>query len=163
MKKILLIALGLLLIALEMQAKRLPAVKLKTLDGQTVGSNEISNDGKPVVIAFFALWCKPCLRELTAIADVYEQWQAETGVKLVAVSIDDSRSTDKVAAEVNARGFVWETLLDANSDFKRAMNINLIPHAIVLDGDGEIRWQHSSYTDGGEEEIIQAVRELIQE
>lgn len=162
MRKNILIVLGLLLIGVGMQAKKLPAVKLKTIGGQIIDCSEISNDGKPVVIAFFALWCKPCLRELTAISEVYEEWQDETGVRLIAVSIDDSRSTDKVFAEVNARGFVWETLLDTNSDFKRAMNVNTIPHTVVVDGNGEIKWQHSSYTDGGEEEIIKAVRELIQ-
>lgn len=162
MRELLLIVLGILLIGAEAQAKKLPSVKLKTIDGQIIDCAEISNNGKPVVIAFFALWCKPCLRELTAISEVYEEWQEETGVKLIAVSIDDSRSTDKVSAEVNARGFVWETLLDTNSDFKRAMNVNTIPHTVVVDGNGEIKWQHSSYTDGGEEEIIQAVRELIQ-
>lgn len=162
MKRIIFIALGLLLIGAEIEAKKLPSTKLKTISGQTVDCSEISNDGKPVIIAFFALWCKPCLRELTAISEVYEEWQEETGVKLVAVSIDDSRSTDKVFAEVSARGFVWETLLDTNSDFKRAMNVNIIPHTVVVDGNGEIKWQHSSYTDGGEEDIIQAVRELTQ-
>lgn len=160
MKKLILIAVGLLWIGVETQAKKLPSVKLKTIGGQTVDCAEISNDGKPTVIAFFALWCKPCLRELTAISEVYEEWQAETGVKLIAVSIDDSRSTDKVSAEVNARGFVWETLLDTNSDFKRAMNVSIIPHTVIVDGNGDIKWQHSSYTDGGEEEIIKVIREL---
>lgn len=144
-------------------AKQLPSVKLKTITGKTVETSKLSNNGKPIIISFFALWCKPCLRELTAISEVYDQWQKETGVKLIAVSIDDSRSVDKVQAEVEARGFEWDVLLDTNSDFKRAMNVNLIPHVIVIDGDGEIKWQHSSYVDGGEEDIIKAVRELVQQ
>lgn len=163
MKTFILITLGFLMFVSEIQAKKLPSVKLKTTEGKTVDTAEISNNGKPIIISFFALWCKPCLRELTAISEVYEEWKDETGVKLIAVSIDDSRSVDKVPAEMNARGFAWEVLLDTNSDFKRAMNVNLIPHVVVLDGNGEIKWQHSSYTDGGEEEIIKAVRELVQE
>lgn len=144
----------------EVNAKRLPSVKLRNITGKMIDTATISNDGNPVIISFFALWCKPCLRELTAIADVYDDWQQQTGVKLIAVSIDDSRSTDKVRSEMNAREFGWDVLLDANSDFKRAMNINQIPHTIILDGKGEIVWQHSSYTDGGEEEIKRVLFEL---
>lgn len=155
------ISLLLLLCAVyTLNARKLPSVELKSIDGRTVKTDEISNHGKPVIIAFFALWCHPCLRELTAISEVYDEWQEETGVKLVAISIDDARSADKVPAEVNARGFEWDTLLDTNSDFKRAMNISQIPYVVVLDGQGEVVWQHTSYSEGSEEEIIEAVRSL---
>lgn len=142
--------------------RKLPSVILKNTEGTTIRTDDISNNGKPVIISFFALWCHPCLRELSAIADVYEDWQAETGVKLIAVSIDDVRSADKVPAEVSARGFEWETLMDTNSEFKRAMNVNTIPHIVILDGNGEIAWQHNAYTEGSEEEIIKVVRLLVE-
>ena len=141
-------------------ARNLPEVKLKTTDGKVVNTAELSNDGKPMIISFFALWCKPCLRELSAIAEVYEEWQKETGVKLVAVSIDDARTTGKVQAEMNARGFKWEVLLDPNSAFKQAMNVGSIPHVFVLNGKGEIVWQHVSYTEGSEDEIIEVLKKL---
>lgn len=155
------IALATLLLAISTaHAAKLPSVKLRNTEGKTVDTAEINNGGKPVIISFFALWCKPCMKELTAIEEVYEQWQQETGVKLIAISIDDSRSADKVQAETQARGFQWEVLLDTNSDFKRAMNISLIPCTIIIDGQGEVKWQHNAYTDGDEEEIIKVVRQL---
>ena len=50
---------------------QLPSVQLKDLAGKPVDSSTLSNDGKPFIISFWATWCKPCIRELTAIHDVY--------------------------------------------------------------------------------------------
>jgi thiol-disulfide isomerase/thioredoxin len=66
------------------------------MTGESFNTLDIDNDGDPIIISFWALWCHPCIKELTTIADVYEDWQDETGVKLYAVSIDDARSTAKV-------------------------------------------------------------------
>ena len=56
---------------------QLPAVTLKALNGQSVQTDTLSNNGKPFIIDFFATWCKPCNRELDALAEVYEDWQEE--------------------------------------------------------------------------------------
>src|SRR5210317_2182029 len=78
------------------KARKLPAVDIKTADGVPFNTSEISNEGNPVIVSFWALWCKPCIKELNTIADEYYDWQEETGVKLIAVSIDDARSSSKV-------------------------------------------------------------------
>jgi cytochrome c biogenesis protein CcmG, thiol:disulfide interchange protein DsbE len=80
---------------------KLPSVDIKTLNGEVFNTSNIDNDGKPIVISFWALWCKPCMKELNAIADVYEDWQDETGVKVVAISVDDARSMQKVKPTVD--------------------------------------------------------------
>ena len=64
---------------------QLPSVKLKDINGKVVDTAKLSNEGKPFIITFFAKWCKPCNRELTAINEVYADWQEETGVKVIAV------------------------------------------------------------------------------
>ncbi|MBO4722183.1 MAG: TlpA family protein disulfide reductase, partial [Muribaculaceae bacterium] len=91
MKKLVLLTCLLALVASSDVFAQLPAVTLKTIDGQEVKINELSNDGKPFIIDLFATWCKPCLRELDAIAEVYEDWQEETGVKIIAVSTDQAQ------------------------------------------------------------------------
>lgn len=139
---------------------KIPAIDVKNLDGEVFNTSEISNDGKPIIISFWALWCKPCIRELTTIADVYDDWIDETGVKLYAVSIDDARSSAKVLPTVNGKGWDYEVLLDQNSDFKRAMNVNMIPHTFILNGNGEIVWQHTSFAEGGEIEMFEILKKV---
>lgn len=141
----------------------LPCIDVKTIDGKSFNTKDIQNDGKPVIICFFATWCKPCMVELKSIAEVYDDWKDETGVKIYAVSIDDSRSSSKVLPLVNGNAWDYEVLLDENQNLKRAMNVNDIPHTFVLNKNNEIVWQHASYAPGVENEYIDVVKKLLQE
>lgn len=140
---------------------KLPAVDIQTLDGSVFNTRDIQNDGKPLIISLWATWCKPCIAELLAIADEYEDWVEETGVKLYAISIDDAKTSARVAPFVKGKGWEYTVLLDVNSDFKRAMNVSDVPYLCILNGDGEIVWQHTSYAQGGEEEVYQIIKSLV--
>jgi len=137
-------------------------ITIKALDGSSVQTSVIQNDGKPIIISFWATWCKPCNRELNTIKEVYEEWQEETGVKLVAISIDDARSASRVKPWVDGQGWDYEVYIDQNQDFKRAMNVVNPPHTFVLNGKGEIVWQHASFVEGDEEELLEAVRKAME-
>jgi len=161
MKRNLFVAALLFCLASAASFAQLPSVSLKTIDGKTVNTAELNNDGKPFIISFFATWCKPCNRELKAISEVYADWQDETGVKVIAISIDQAQNIQKVKPLVDSYGWEYEVLLDPNSDFRRAMGVNLIPHVFVIDGNGKIAESRSGYTEGGEAHLIEKVRELI--
>ena len=140
---------------------QVPSVTLKDINGKTVRTDTLSNNGKPFIIDFFATWCKPCNRELTAISEVYEDWQEETGVKLIAVSIDQAQNINKVKPLVDSHGWSYDVLLDPNSELKRALGIQTIPYTIIVDGNGKIVYRHNGYVEGAEEELIEKVRELV--
>jgi len=138
----------------------LPAATVKTVDSKTIGTSTFSNAGKPMIISFWATWCKPCKKELDAIAENYPTWVKETGVKLIAVSIDDARGFSKVGPEVKTKGWEYEVYIDENQDFKRAMSVNTVPHTFVVDGKGTIVWQHNSYAEGDEDELYEIVKKV---
>ena len=140
---------------------QLPKVTIKDINGKTVTTDTLSNNGRPFIIDFFATWCKPCNRELDAIAEVYDEWQEETGVKIFAVSIDQAQNINKVKPLVDNHGWEYDVLLDPNSDFKRALGIQMIPYTLICDGQGNIVYKHNGYTDGAEQELIDKVRELV--
>ncbi|MCH5325897.1 MAG: TlpA family protein disulfide reductase [Duncaniella sp.] len=142
-------------------AAQLPSIQIKDINGKTVDTATLANDGKPFVISFFATWCKPCVRELRAIAELYPDWQDETGLKIFIVSIDEAQNVSKVKPLVDGEGWEYDVLLDTNSDFFHALGLPMVPHLLILDGNGNIVESHSGYTDGSETEIIKKVRSLI--
>jgi len=159
MKKILLV-LFLIGIISSGIAQNIPNIQIKTLDNKIVNSQELFDGESLVILSFWATWCKPCIKELDAYNENSIDWANETGVKLIAVSIDNTRSMSRVAPFVNGRG--WENIdfyLDPNEDFKRAMNVINVPHTLLLDGKGNILWQHTSYTEGDEYELYDVIKE----
>lgn len=162
MKSLFTIALALFCsFAITAQNNQIPSVKLKDLAGNTVDTAELNNDGKPIIISFWATWCSPCKRELNNYSELYEEWQEETGVKIVAVTIDDQRSVSRVGPYVNSVEWEFEILLDPNKDFSRSMQVINVPHTFLVDGDGNVVWQHNNYAEGDEEELYEELLKLM--
>ena len=161
MKKIIISALALFIsFSTYSQSRTLPSIKVGTLDGNSINIQEIENDGNPIVINFWATWCKPCKKELNNISEIYEEWQDETNVKLVAISIDDSRSMSKVGPYINASDWEYDIFLDPNGELKRAMGVSSVPHTFLLNGKKEIVWQHRGYVDGDEDKLFSEIKKL---
>lgn len=162
MKKLFaLLVAALVVIGLHAQQKSdLPNVTVKDLQGKDVNIAKLSNNGKPFVLTFWATWCGPCIKEHNALDEVYSDWQKETGVKIFAVSIDDSRTTAKVKPFIEGKGWEFEVLLDVNGDLKRAMNVSNPPHTFLFDGKGKIVYQHTGYFDGAEEDLYEEILKL---
>jgi len=142
------------------QNRSLPNVKIKTLDGKSINIQTIENDGNPIVISFWATWCKPCKKELNTIAEYYDDWKEETGMKLVAISIDDSRSMSKVAPYINSSDWDYEVYLDPNRELARALSVSTVPHTFLLNKDGEIVWEHRGYIDGDEQILYKQILKI---
>lgn len=136
----------------------LPSVKIKTLAGQEVAFNTIGLDSDTaVIVSLWATWCVPCIQELETISEQYEERQKETPFRLIAVSIDDSRTTKRVRPFVKGKGWPFEIYLDINSDLKRALNINDVPHILIIKN-GKIVYQHNGYVAGNEEELFEKLK-----
>lgn len=145
---------------LSIAQNNLPSVTIQDLKGGLFNTSKIQNDGKPIIISFWYMGCKPCINELTTIAENYADWQKETGVKLIAISIDDTRNLAKVEPYVNGRSWEYEVYCDPNGDFKRAMSVNTCPHTFLIDGKGDVVWQHNSYNPGDEDELFEWVKKV---
>lgn len=129
---------------------KLPSIKLNKLNGGTINLSEISNDGKPMLVCVWEVSCLPCTYEFNAISASYEDWKKETGVKVVAISIDDNRNYSRVFPLVRSKGWSFEFYQDKNQEIKRAMGVQYCPYTFVVDGKGEIVWSKGGYVSGDE-------------
>lgn len=142
----------------NINAQEVPNVTLKNIEGETLTVKDLVNDDSSIkVFSFWATWCVPCINELDTINEVYEDWQEETNVEIIAVSIDDSRTSKRIRPLVNGKGWKYQILLDSNQDFKRALNISTVPHLIVVKN-GEIVFRHSGYNPGDEEQLLEVIK-----
>ena len=144
---------------LAFSQSELPNIDLKTIDGKTFNSQDLSKDNKVTIISMWATWCVPCLKELDAISEIYPDWQAETNVELFAVSVDDSRTVKRVKPLINGKGWDYTILLDTNNDFKRALGAATVPLTLLVK-DNKIVYRHSGYSPGAEYELYEKIKEF---
>lgn len=136
----------------------IPNITLNTLNGKSVKiQDEISKD-KITILSFWASWCVPCINELDAISEVYDDWQEDFNMELIAISTDDARTQKRIRPMVNGKGWPYKILLDKNQELKRALNISTIPQIIILK-DSKIIYIHSGYSPGVEDEFYEIIKE----
>jgi len=142
--------------------KTMPDVEVKTLDGKAVNIQDYTKEGKITVVSFWATWCSPCKKELNAIADVYEEWQDEYDMQLIAVTTDNSRSLRKVKPMVD--GFSWDYIIlsDVNQDLQKALNFQTVPYTMLIDAEGNVVYTHSGYSPGDENELEEKIAALAE-
>lgn len=159
MKSFIVAALALFVISLHAQDV-LPDVSIKTLDGESVNLQDYGQNDKITIISFWATWCSPCKKELDAIADMYEGWQEDYDVELLAITIDTQRALAKVPGMVESKGWDYTILSDANQDLQKALNFQTVPYTLVVDKSGNVVYTHSGYLPGDEYELEDKLKEI---
>lgn len=158
MKKLFLIAS--LMIGFTLLAQNeLPKVELSTLEGEITNLQDVAKDGQLTIVSLWATWCVPCLNELDAISEVYDDWQEDTNVNLVAISIDDSRTVKRVKPLINGKGWDYTILLDTNNDVRRALGAATVPLTLLV-RDGKILFRHSGYSPGVENVLYENIQKF---
>ena len=140
-------------------AQQLPDVNVENAQGKVVSIRSFSQ-GKPMIISYWSIACKPCIQELNAINDALADWRSEAEFEVIAVSVDDARLKASAKAVANSRGWEFICVYDENQALKRAMNVSLTPQSFVVDGEGNIIFSHSGYTPGSEQLLFDKIVEL---
>ncbi|MGQ0720601.1 MAG: TlpA family protein disulfide reductase [Candidatus Eiseniibacteriota bacterium] len=141
-------------------AYRAPNFRATDISGRAVTLEEYLGKG-PVVVDFWATWCKPCIKELPFIQRLHDEY-AKHGVQVLAVTIDSPKSQSRVRPFVKGHGFTFHVLLDGDQEvFRQLQGEGSVPYVVVLDREGFVRYRHTGYRPGDEEELEKVVREML--
>ena len=92
--------------------------------------------GKPLVIRFWADWCKYCEGEMKAIESVYQRHKGK-GLEVLAVNTGQDKAT--INAFMKKIGASYPALLDENSAIARSYGVVGLPTTFFIDGKGIVR------------------------
>ena len=144
----------------DITGRKAPNFKLVNLDGKYVELNSISGSG-PILLSFWATWCKPCLEEMVEYNKIYEQLK-DSGFVLLAVSTDTEKSVAKVKPYIKSKGYNFPVLLDTNSEVARKYYAQQMPYTVLIDKNGNIVYSHLGYMKGDEQKVEKLISELLE-
>lgn len=144
----------------DITGRKAPNFKLVNLDGKYVELDKETGGG-PVLLSFWATWCKPCLEEMVEYNKIYEQYE-DKGFTLLAISTDTEKSVAKVKPYIKSKGYNFPVLLDTNSEVARKYYAQQMPYTVLLDKSGNIVYSHLGYMKGDEQKVEKLITELFE-
>ena len=138
---------------------KIPDLKLKLLDGKNTSIHTLLEDG-PLLIDFWATWCKPCKKVMKHLNKYHNKYE-KNGFKVLMVNQDTPRSMGKVKSYIRSQKYSFYVGLDPNQKIAKKLNGLIMPTLILIDTDGTILWRHQGYMPGEETEIESEIQSAI--
>lgn len=116
-----------------------PEIMLPDLSGKTVTLSDYK--GKPLLLHFWATWCKICEFEQSWINDIEKDWQVLT---VITLSPDTEEEVRRYMKRHNIEH--WQTIIDKDNSLAEHYGIKVMPSTFVIDSNGEIRFKEVGIT-----------------
>ena len=155
------------LLFLTLTAINLNLIAQSNIDfsAETLNNNEIKfseiNKESPILVSFWALWCKPCRAEIKFLEDYYNKYKLK-GFTIIGINQDSPRSLAKVKAFVNSHNLTFPVVLDPNQEIFQKFNGQSIPLSILFDKNGKIVYSHIGYLPGDEIELENEIIKVVE-
>jgi cytochrome c biogenesis protein CcmG, thiol:disulfide interchange protein DsbE len=148
------------LFAASAQAASAPDFELKNLDGDKVSLDDLLNRDKLLIIDFWNVGCKPCNELLPHLQDYYDKYKKD-GVEVVIISKDTPLTQAQVEPFFKSNGYSFEVLLDGDQEVSGDYGVKASPATFVINGDGDLIYQHYGYKSGQETEVEDIIKRYL--
>lgn len=133
--------------------------RLTDLNDSTILFSELYKEN-PVLVSFWATWCKPCKKELKYIQEFYEDY-SDSGIFIITITVDDVRMKDKIESYIKGKNYSFPVFFDTEKNILKSLGLSSIPATLIFDKKGEIIYKHIGYKKGDEEEIEEEIKKII--
>jgi peroxiredoxin len=117
-----------------------PAFSLKTLEDSPASLSDYA--GHPVLINFWASWCKPCRGEMPLIIAAYRTHQ-QAGLTVLAIDLTDQEGSTKDIRKFQAEfQMPFPVLLDKKGKARKLYRLRGVPTSVFIGSDGVVRAVH---------------------
>lgn len=120
----------------ELAKARAPGFKLESVGGAPLDLEALRGRG-PVLLDFWATWCKPCLAAIPELQKLHEEY-APRGLTLIGVSTDGPRNFAKVRPFVARQGITYPVALDEDGNMQQKYQVRAMPMTVLIDTSGTI-------------------------
>ena len=134
--------------------------KSETIGKKEITFSEILQNG-PVLVNFWALWCKPCRSEMKHLDAIFLKYK-ENGLTILGVNQDSPRSLAKVKAFVSSHKINYPVITDPNQEIFQKFNGQSIPLNVLFDKNGNVVFTHIGYLPGDEVALEKEIKTVLE-
>ena len=103
----------------------------------------VEDEGRPVIVKFFASWCAPCAEEAPVLLDA-----ADANPEIAVLGVDHQDRPDPAEAWIVEHGFDRiPTLADVEGEVARALGARGMPSVSFIDDEGHLLHTHTGPID----------------
>ncbi len=114
-----------------------PDIVASDLQGEQVSLADYR--GEPVLLYFWASWCKICEFEQGAVQSVSKSWP------VLSIAMQSGGSFE-VAKFMESKAVQWRTIADQSGDLTKRYGVAGVPALFIIDANGYIRFKETGYT-----------------
>ncbi len=136
-----------------------PAFKVRSVTGQILDLAELRARG-PVLLDFWATWCKPCLAALPELDALHRRFSPR-GLTVIGISVDGPRNFPKVRPFAQRYGLGFPIVLDEDGSLQARYQARAIPTSVLISAEGRMVHVRQGWRPGETRDLEAAIKALL--
>jgi peroxiredoxin len=134
-------------------------IRMRSVTGQALDLEQLRQRG-PVLLDFWATWCKPCLASLPEL-EALHRTLGPRGLTVIGISVDGPRNFSKVRPFTQRLGLTFPIVLDEDGGLQQRFQVRAVPTSVLIGADGRVVRVTPGWRPGETAELERAVSALL--